>query len=183
MEDQQGVTVWLTGLSGAGKTTIAKALEKELRARRNKVEVLDGDVMREKIGKELGFSKGDRDENILRIGFVAHLLTRNGVLVVVAAISPYRDVRTEVRQLIEGDGRPGHFFEVYVDCPLEVCERRDPKGLYKKARMGEIINLTGLSDPYEHPLHPDLVLHTAEEDVHVSVSKIIGALENKDLLL
>jgi adenylylsulfate kinase len=124
---QRGVTVWFTGLSGAGKTTIRMAVEEQLRAQGHKVEVLDGDIVRENLTKGLGFSKEDRDENIRRIGFVSHLLTRNGVIVLVSAISPYRDIRAEVRQRI------GDFVEVFVNAPLEVCEERDVKGLYKRA--------------------------------------------------
>jgi adenylylsulfate kinase len=136
---QRGVTIWLTGLSGAGKTTISNALEQELRSRCSKIEVLDGDIVRENLTKGLGFSKPDRDENIRRIGFVTNLLTRNGVVVLVSAISPYRDIRQEVKQKV------GDFIEVYVNAPLAVCESRDVKGLYKKARAGEIKSFTGLT--------------------------------------
>ncbi|PSB00440.1 adenylyl-sulfate kinase, partial [Merismopedia glauca] len=151
---QRGVTIWLTGLSGAGKTTISNALEQELRDRCSKIEVLDGDVVRENLTKGLGFSKPDRDENIRRIGFVANLLTRNGVIVLVSAISPYRDIRQEVKQKV------GDLIEVYVNAPLAVCESRDVKGLYKRARAGEIKSFTGIDDPYEAPINPDVECRT-----------------------
>jgi adenylylsulfate kinase len=142
---QDGITVWFTGLSGAGKSTIATELAKILRRQGYKVEVLDGDIVRKSLTRDLGYSRADRDENIRRIGFVADLLTRNGVIVLVSVISPYRDVREEVRQEI------GNFIEVYVKAPLEVCEQRDVKGLYKRARAGEIRGFTGIDDPYEPP--------------------------------
>jgi adenylylsulfate kinase len=163
---QRGVTIWFTGLSGAGKTTICKALEQELRDQGYKVEVLDGDVVRENLTKGLGFSKEDRDENIRRIGFVAQLLTRNGVIVLVSAISPYRSIREEVRHRI------GDFVEVYVSTPLEVCEQRDVKGLYKRARAGEIRQFTGIDDPYEPPLNPEVNCQTHQEVLEESLSKV-----------
>ncbi len=163
---QRGVTVWFTGLSGAGKTTISKALERELKKRGYRVERLDGDIIRQNLTKGLGFSKEDRDENIRRIGFVAQLLTRNGVIVLVAAISPYRHVREEVRQRI------GDFIEVYVNAPLEVCEKRDVKGLYKKARAGIIKQFTGIDDPYEPPINPEVECRTDQETVEESVMKV-----------
>lgn len=168
---QRGVTVWFTGLSGAGKTTISRAVEQELRSRCYLVEVLDGDIVRQHLTKGLGFSKEDRDENIRRIGFVAHLLTRNGVIVLVSAISPYSDIRQEVRQKI------GDFIEVYVNAPLEVCEQRDVKGLYKKARAGEIKHFTGIDDPYESPLKPDVECRTDVESEAESVAKVLKTLE------
>lgn len=167
----RGVTVWFTGLSGSGKTTISQALEKKLRAVGAKLEVLDGDIVRTNLTKGLGFSKADRDENVRRIGFVSHLLTRNGVIVLVSAISPYRDVRAQVRQRI------GDFVEVYANTPLEVCEERDVKGLYKKARSGEIKNFTGISDPYEEPLTPEVNCETANETVDESVNRVMAKLE------
>jgi adenylylsulfate kinase len=168
---QRGVTVWFTGLSGAGKTTICQAVEKELRARGYQLEVLDGDIVRENLTKGLGFSKEDRDENIRRIGFVAHLLTRNGVIVLVSAISPYRAIREEVRQRI------GDFVEVYVSTPLEVCEERDVKGLYKRARAGQIKQFTGIDDPYEPPLNPEVDCKTQQETLEESVNKVLSQLE------
>ncbi len=167
---QPGVTVWFTGLSGAGKTTISRAVEKELKSYGYRVEVLDGDIVRQNLTKGLGFSKEDRDENIRRVGFVAELLTRNQVSVLVSAISPYRDIRQEVRQKI------GNFVEVYVNAPLEVCEQRDVKGLYKKARAGEIKNFTGIDDPYEPPLNPEVECRTDLETLEESVSKVLGKL-------
>ncbi|MBI2172559.1 MAG: adenylyl-sulfate kinase [Chloroflexi bacterium] len=168
---ERGVTIWFTGLSGAGKSTIADKVEAYLRAAGRKVEVLDGDVVRTNLSKGLGFSKEDRDTNIRRIGFVGKLLTRNGVAVLVAAISPYRDVRDEVRRDI------GDFVEVYVHCPLDELVRRDAKGLYAKALRGEIQNFTGVSDPYEEPLHPEVVVHTDRETAEESVAKVIAKLE------
>lgn len=166
-----GVTVWFTGLSGAGKTTIRMALEQQLRAQGFKVEVLDGDIVRQNLTKGLGFSKEDRDENIRRIGFVAHLLTRNGVIVLVSAISPYSAIRDEVRSRI------GDFVEVYVNAPLNVCEERDVKGLYKKARAGEIKQFTGIDDPYEAPTSPDVECKTNQETVEESTAKVMKFLE------
>jgi adenylylsulfate kinase len=162
-----GLTVWFTGLSGAGKTTIAERVEQELVLRGLRVEMLDGDVVRQSLTKGLGFSKADRDENIRRIGFVADLLTRNGVIVLVPVISPYRAVREEVREKI------GAFVEVYVGTSLEVCEQRDVKGLYRKARDGEIKGFTGIDDPYEPPLNPDVICITEEESLEQCVNKVL----------
>lgn len=168
---QDGVTVWFTGLSGAGKSTIANELAKILRRQGHKVEVLDGDIVRKSLTRDLGFSRADRDENIRRIGFVADLLTRNGVIVLVSVISPYRDVREEVRHQI------GNFIEVYVKAPLEVCEQRDVKGLYRRARAGEIRGFTGIDDPYEPPLDPPVECLTDRETVGESVGKVMDKLE------
>jgi adenylylsulfate kinase len=167
---QRGVTVWLTGLSGAGKTTITQALEEKLIAEGYDIEVLDGDVVRTNLTKGLGFSKEDRDENIRRIGFVANLLTRHGVIVLVSAISPYREIREEVR------GKIGDFVEIFVNAPLEVCESRDVKGLYKKARSGEIKSFTGIDDPYEAPSHPEVECRTDRETLEESVAKVWSKL-------
>lgn len=169
--EHEGFTLWFTGLSGSGKTTLARMVEKELRARGMKVEVLDGDVVRQNLSQGLGFSKEDRDTNIRRIGFVCQLLTRNGVVAIASAISPYREVREENRRRI------GRFVEVYVEAPLEVLMERDVKGLYKKALAGEIPNFTGISDPYEPPLNPEIVVHTAEETPEESLAKILAKLE------
>lgn len=166
----KGLTVWLTGLSGSGKTTICQAVYTEMLSRGLRVEMLDGDVIRKHLSHDLGFSKRDRDENIRRIGYVAELLTKNGVVVLVSAISPYRDVRNEVREII------GRFLEVYVNAPLEVCETRDPKGLYKKARAGEFRSFTGIDDPYEPPQIPDLECRTNIETVKESVDKVTAAI-------
>lgn len=169
--EQKGYTLWFTGLSGAGKTTLARLVENELRARGHKLEVLDGDIIRTNLSKGLGFSKEDRDTNIRRIGFVCHLLTRNDVVAIVAAISPYREVREEVRDQI------GSFVEVYVKCPIEVLAERDVKGLYKKALAGEIKNFTGVDDPYEEPLSPQIVIETDTETPEQSAERILVKLE------
>ena len=172
----KGFTVWLTGLSGSGKTTISQKLSEKIRARGRNAEVLDGDIVRENLSYGLGFSQEDRDRNIRRIGFVAHLLTRNGVAVICAAISPYRALRDENRQLI------GNFIEVFVNASLEICEKRDVKGLYKKARAGEIKNFTGISDPYEVPNHPEVVCDTENETVEECAEKIMVTLEQMGYL-
>ncbi len=174
--EQKGVTIWFTGLSGAGKTTINDALTAKLRERNVKLEVLDGDIVRTNLTKGLGFSKEDRDENVRRIGFVSDLLTRNGVIVLVAAISPYRAIREEVRD------RVGDFVEVYVSAPVEVCEQRDVKGLYAKARSGEIKQFTGISDPYEPPSNPEVNCETHKETLEESVNKVITKLEEMGYL-
>jgi len=173
----RGFTVWLTGLSGAGKSTIANLLEQEIRKSKKNVEVLDGDVVRTNLSKGLGFSKEDRDTNIRRIAFVCDLLTRNGVGVISAAISPYRDVRDESLGII------GDYIEVYVKCPLDELVNRDVKGLYAKALRGEIENFTGVSDPYEEPINPDVLVETDKETVEQSVDKILAALQQKGYLL
>ena len=165
-----GVAVWITGLPRAGKTTLARGLELELKQQGHKVEVLDGDEVRERLTKGLGFSKEDRDENIRRITFVAGLLARNGVIVIVSAISPYREVRDEARNQIH------RFVEVYAKCPVEECMKRDFKGHYEKALRGEIPNFTGVSDPYEPPLSPEVVAETDRESVEVSLNKILKAM-------
>lgn len=174
--EHKGFTIWFTGLSGAGKTTLAREVEKRLRARGMKVEVLDGDVVRQNLSKGLGFSKEDRDTNIRRIGFVCKLLSRNNVVAIAAAISPYREIRDEVRREI------GNFVEIYVECPLEVLIERDVKGLYKKALAGEITNFTGVNDPYEPPLNPEVVIHSDRETVEESVKKIMRKLKELDYL-
>lgn len=172
--EQQGFTVWFTGLSGAGKTTISDAIEPVLRERGiTKLEKLDGDVVRTHLSKGLGFSKEDRDTNIRRIGWVAEVLTRNGVCVLASAISPYREIRDEVRRNV------GNFVEVYVKCSIPELTRRDVKGLYQKALKGEIKNFTGISDPYEEPLNPDVVVDTEAEELSESVAKVIARLEAK----
>ena len=163
--------MWFTGLSGAGKTTIAEIVEHELRERERRVEVLDGDIVRTNLSKGLGFGRDDRNINVLRIGFVANLLTRNGVAVIVSAISPYKEARDQVRRRIVD------FVEVFVDAPLEVCAERDVKGLYKKAYAGEIPQFTGVSDPYEPPAAPELHIKTNEEEPQESARRVISRLE------
>ena len=172
----QGFAVWLTGLSGAGKSTIAQLLLTRLQALGAKVELLDGDIVRTNLSQGLGFSREDRDTNIRRIGFVAELLARNGVIVVVAAISPYRAARQDVKRRI------CRFIEVHVDCPIEVLTARDTKGLYRRALAGEIGNFTGISDPYEPPENPSVVVHSDRETVEESLSKIWRELESRGLL-
>ena len=169
--NERGFTLWFTGLSGAGKTTIAEIVEHELRERERRVEVLDGDIVRTNLSKGLTFTREDRNINVLRIGFVANLLTRNGVGVIVSAISPFKEARDQVRRRIVD------LFEVFVDAPLEFCPERDVKGLYAKAYSGEIAQFTGVSDPYEAPNAPDLVLKTADETPEESAQKVIEKLE------
>jgi len=174
----RGFTIWLTGLSCSGKTTLAKLIEIGLRDRGLKrIEILDGDVVRTHFSKGLSYSKEDRDTNIKRIGYVCKLLTRNGVAVISAAISPYREVRDFNRREI------GDFIEVYCRCPLEVCVERDAKGLYKKALAGEIKNYTGIDDPYEEPLNPEVVLKTDKETPEESARKVIQKLDELGYLL
>jgi adenylylsulfate kinase len=177
MADEKGFTLWFTGLSGAGKTTISEIVERELRARGSKVEILDGDIVRENLSKGLGFSKEDRDTNIRRIAFVADLLSRNGVPVITAAISPYREIRDEARELM-GD----RFIEVFVKASVEVCAERDVKGLYEKAFKGEIKEFTGVSDPYEPPLNPELTLDTEHDSAEEDAKKILTLLEERQLI-
>jgi adenylyl-sulfate kinase len=172
----RGFTIWFTGMSGAGKSTISTLLVERLRQLNAKVEVLDGDVVRTYLSKGLGFSKEDRDENIRRIGFVCELLSRNGVIAIAAAISPYRAVREEVRARIE------NFVEVYVECPVEVLAARDVKGLYKRALAGEISQFTGISDPYEPPLRPEVTVNSGQETAKESLEKIWATLERLSLV-
>lgn len=161
-----GFTLWFTGLSGAGKSTISERIHERLRNAGARVELLDGDVVRTNLSKGLGFSREDRDINVRRIGFVCELLTRNGVIALVAAISPYRAVREEIRERIQ------NFVEVYVHCPVEVLAERDVKGLYKKALAGEILEFTGISDPYEPPADPEITIDSSRESVDESVEKV-----------
>jgi adenylyl-sulfate kinase len=168
--EQKGVTIWMTGMSGAGKTALAIPLEAELRSRGLKVERLDGDIVRESLTRDLGFSKEDRDKNIERVTFVAKLLTRNGVAVICSFISPYRAVRKKVKQEV------GNFVEVYCYAPLETLIDRDVKGLYKKALAGEIENFTGISDPYEAPENPDVAIDSSTETIEESLAKVLHKL-------
>jgi adenylyl-sulfate kinase len=169
--EQKGVTIWMTGMSGAGKTALAIPLQEELRSRGLKVERLDGDIVRQSLTRDLGFSKEDRDKNIERVTFVAKLLTRNGVAVICSFISPYRSVRAQVSEEV------GNFVEVYCYAPLETLIERDVKGLYKKAMAGEIGNFTGISDPYEPPENPDATIDSSTETVEQSLNKIVRKLE------
>ena len=175
--EHKGFTLWFTGLSGAGKTTLAKEAEEELRARGMKVEVLDGDIVRQNLSKGLGFSKEDRDTNIRRIGFVSNLLSRNNVVAIAAAISPYQEIRDEVRV------NTVNFIEVYVECPVEVLIDRDVKGLYQKALAGEIKNFTGISDPYEPPRSPEITVNSSTETVAESTAVIMNKLEELGYVL
>lgn len=175
----KGFVLWFTGLSGSGKTTLSKLVEERLLERGVKVEVLDGDEVRTNLSKGLGFSKEDRDTNIRRIGYVAKLLSRNGVCAITAAISPYREIRDEVRKSVE---KRATFVEVYCECPIEKLAERDVKDLYKKAIAGEIKNFTGVSDPYEPPLNPEVVCHTGEESIETSFNKILKTLEMMKLI-
>jgi len=180
MSNKKGFTLWFTGLSGAGKSTLAERLLPALRGNGLNIEILDGDEVRTNLSKGLGFSKEDRDTNIRRIGYVARLLSRNGVGVITAAISPYREVRNEVRQAIESDGTT--FIEVFVKCPIETLAERDVKGLYKKALAGELQNFTGVSDPYQEPFAPDVVVETDKETIETSAQKILRELELRQFI-
>jgi adenylylsulfate kinase len=168
---KRGFTLWFTGLSGSGKSTLSRALIEVLKGRGCRVEILDGDEVRENLSKGLGFSREDRDINIRRIGYVCHLLSRNGVVAISAAISPFREVRDENRRRIKD------FIEVYVKCPVEVLINRDVKGLYKKAIAGEIKEFTGISHPYEEPLQPEVVVETDTQTVEQSMNVILKYLE------
>lgn len=169
-QGQQGLTVWFTGLSGAGKTTISRSVHGELLTRGYRVEMLDADLVRKQFWPDLGFSKADRDENIRRIGALAELLTRNGIIALVAAISPYRAARNEARNRI------CRFLEVHVDAPLYVCEGRDPKGLYRRARSGNLPGFTGIDDPYEAPLAPEIHCATDQDTVNTCRDQVVSAV-------
>ncbi len=179
VQGHRGVTLWLTGLSGSGKSTLAMALEEQLFRRGCRTYVLDGDNIRHGLNRDLGFSPADRTENIRRIGEVAKLFADSGTVVLTAFISPYREDRDNVRAIMaEGD-----FIEVYVEAPLEVCEERDPKGLYRKARAGEIAEFTGISAPYEEPASPEVAVHTTDLSVEECVEQIVGYLESNGYLV
>jgi adenylylsulfate kinase len=172
----KGVTVWFTGLPCCGKTTVADKVASLLKEQGRKVERLDGDIVRKSLTSDLGFSKDDRDENIKRVTFVAKLLTRNNVIVLATFVSPYRERRKKTREEI------GDFIEVYVKCPLDICIDRDVKGMYEKALKGEIKGFTGINDPYEEPLNPELVLNTDKETVEESVEKVLEKMRELDYL-
>jgi adenylyl-sulfate kinase len=172
----KGCTVWFTGLSGAGKSTVSTLLHRRLCAAGAKVELLDGDIVRTHLSKGLGFSREDRDENIRRIGFVCELLSRNGVIAIAAAISPYREIRESLRASIP------NFVEVFMECPMEVLIERDVKGLYKRALAGEIEHFTGVSDPYEPPESPELILDSSQESPEQSVDRLWRTLQRLDLI-
>lgn len=179
----KGATIWLTGIPGAGKSTISQEVYRQLVDSGNaRCELLDGDVVRTHISQGLGFSREDRDTNILRIGWVAQLLTRHGIIAVVAAISPFKTMRDRVREMVTGSGGPGSFIEVYVKCSVEECMRRDPKGLYRKAREGKISGLTGYDAPYEEPASPEIVIETESGDVKKAVESIISHLRVSGLI-
>jgi adenylylsulfate kinase len=169
---QRGLAVWFTGLSGAGKTTLCRALEPELRALGYSVHVLDSDEIRQHLNRDLGYSKADRDKNVLRLGGLARTLVRQGAVVLVAAISPYREARSRVREDI------GSILEVYVNAPVETCIQRDPKRLYARALAGEIRSFTGIDDPYEPPLEPDVQCNTEVESCEESMRKVLAAIRN-----
>ena len=170
--DNRGCVIWLTGLPGSGKTTIAKILENAIRQRRRNVEVLDGDEVRKQLSPELGFSKEDREGHARRVAYISKLLARNGTIAIVALISPYRDFRKSARESIGKD-----FIEVWVKASIETCKQRDPKGLYKKANSGQVVNLTGVQDPYEPPLSPEIVLETENEKADESANKLMEFLK------
>ena len=186
--NKQGFVVWLTGLCQSGKTTVADKLHEELIKKGVVAERLDGDIVRQHLSKGLGFSKEDRDENIRRVGFVSKLLARNGVGVISSFVSPYNKVRQDIREDIENpslhrpEAKPAKFIEVYCKCALDVCESRDTKGLYKKAREGEIQNFTGISDPYEEPENPEVILFTDKETISECAEKIIDYLKTNNLI-
>ena len=174
---QEGFVIWFTGLSASGKTTLAKEVERELRARGVRyAQRLDGDVVRQDLTRDLGFSKEDRDENIHRVTFVAELLSKNGVATTCAFISPYREARATAR------ARCHNFIEVYVECPLNVLIKRDPKGLYKKALAGEIMGFTGVDDPYEPPESAEILVHTGQETIKESTGKVLAFLEENGMI-
>ncbi len=168
----RGVTLWFTGLPSSGKSTIARQLERLFRKWGVKTELLDGDVVRTHLSKDLGFSREDRDTNVKRIAYVCQLLSRNDVVAIASFVSPYREARDNARRMI------GNFVEIYVKTSLEECEKRDVKGLYKKARAGEVQGMTGVNDPYEEPLHPDILIETEKESVEQSIEKILKRLED-----
>lgn len=169
---QRGVTLWFTGLPSSGKSTIARLVERQFKKWKLKTELLDGDVVRTHLTKGLGFSKEDRDANVKRIGFVCQLLTRNDVAAIASAVSPYRDARDQVRRMV------GNFVEIFVKTSVDECQKRDVKGLYQKARAGELKGMTGVDDPYEEPLNPEIICETENETPEQSAAKVINRLES-----
>lgn len=177
---EKGFVVWFTGLPGSGKTTIATRVAEILKSMGYRVEVLDGDWVRKTINPDAGFTREQRRIHLLRVAWIARLLARNGVIVLCSFVSPYRDVRAEIRRIVEEEGLK--FIEVYTKCSLEECIRRDPKGLYKKALRGEIKHFTGISDPYEEPPNPDLVLDTEHDSIENNVAKVVNKLKELQLI-
>jgi adenylyl-sulfate kinase len=175
---QKPCVLWFTGLSGSGKSTLANALEQALFADGKQTYVLDGDNVRQGLNRDLGFTDEDREENIRRIGEVAKLFVHAGMIVLTAFISPFRSDRRMVRSLLDED----EFFEIYVRAPLDVCERRDPKGLYKRARAGEIANFTGIDSPYEAPVKPEIIVDTAETDLEASIAQLLEGLHKRGIV-
>ncbi len=179
MSCEEGFVIWLTGLPAAGKTTLANALRDELRKAGKRVELLDGDEVRKWLSPNEGFTREDRERHLMRVAYVSRLLARNGVAVIASFVSPYREVRRRIREIVEADAK---FIEVYVKCPLEVVMRRDPKGLYKKAMAGEIRNFTGVDDPYEEPEDPEVLVDTSEMTLEEEVETILSYLRRTGLL-
>ncbi len=179
MECDEGFVIWLTGLPAAGKTTLARALKEELQRAGKRVELLDGDEVRKWLSPEAGFTKEDRERHLMRVAYVSRLLARNGVVVIASFVSPYREVRRRIRKIVEEDAK---FIEVYVKCPLEVVIKRDPKGLYKKALAGEIKNFTGIDDPYEEPLNPEVIVDSNKMDLEKEVYQVLSYLKRIGLL-
>ena len=175
----KGFVIWLTGLPAAGKTTLAKALKEELQKAGKRVELLDGDEVRKWLSPEAGFTKEDRERHLMRVAYVSRLLARNGVVVIASFVSPYREVRKRIREVVERDAE---FIEVYVKCPLEVAMERDPKGLYKRALAGEIKNFTGIDDPYEEPLEPEVVVNSEKLSIAEEVKIITEYLKSNNLI-
>mgnify|MGYP000474582671 CR=1 FL=1 len=173
---EKGFVIWLTGLPGSGKTTIARKLEKYFKEKGKRVEVLDGDEVRRWLSPEAGFSREDRERHLRRVGYVSKLLARNGVIVIASFVSPYRSIREEIRRILEKEGL--QFIEVYVKCSIQECMRRDPKGLYKKALAGEISNMTGIQDVYEEPLNPEVVIDTEKENPDKCVKKVLNYVKH-----
>ena len=176
----KGFVIWITGLPGSGKTTIARGVAEKLKEKGLKVELLDGDEVRKWLSPEAGFTREDRTRHLIRVAHVAKLLARNGVAVIASFVSPYRDVREKARQIVEGEGLP--FIEVYVECSLEECIRRDPKGLYKRALKGEIKHMTGIDDPYEPPINPEIKINTEKESITNNINKVLNRIRELRLI-